>query len=95
MFIKVKEYVINASSVRDFALNDAAIRVHYNNGDAITIIFESAEKAARQHDDIYRILNGKPTNAEEEFQAKLLKYSRPVSSTAAPKFLEDLQYVEN
>lgn len=94
MFIKVKEYVINASFVRDFMLNNDAIRVHYNNGDAITIIFESSEKAARQHDDIYRILNGKPTHAEEEFQAQLLKYSHPMS-TAAPKFLEDLQYVEN
>ena len=89
MFLKIKEYVINASSVRDFALNDNTFRVHYNNGDAITIIFESAEKAARQHDDIYRILNGKPTHAEEEFQMQLLKYSHPVS-TAAPKFLEDL-----
>ena len=89
MFLKIKEYVINASSVRDFALNDNTIRVHYNNGDAITIIFESAEKAARQHDDIYRILNSKPTHAEEEFQMQLLKYSHPVS-TAAPKFLEDL-----
>ena len=89
MFLKIKEYVINASSVRDFALNNDTIRVHYNNSDAITIVFESAEKAARQHDDIYRILNGKPTHAEEEFQIQLLKYSHPVS-TAAPKFLEDL-----
>lgn len=89
MFLKIKEYVINASSVRDFALNNDTIRVHYNNGDAITIVFESAEKAARQHDDIYRILNGKPTHAEEEFQMQLLKYSHPVN-TAAPKFLEDL-----
>ena len=89
MFIKVKEYVINASSVRDFALNDATIRVHYNNGDAITIIFESAEKAARQHDDIYRILNGKPTHADEEFQMQLYKNMHPRSS-AAPSFLEDL-----
>lgn len=89
MFIKVKEYVINASSVRDFALNDTTIRVHYNNGDAITIIFESAEKAARQHDDIYRILNGKPTHADEEFQMQLYKNMHPMS-TAMPKFLEDL-----
>ena len=44
MFLKIKEYVINASSVRDFALNDNTIRVHYNNGDAITIVFESAER---------------------------------------------------
>ena len=89
MFIKVKEYVINASSVRDFALNNTAIRVHYNNGDAITIIFESAEKAARQHDDIYRILNGKPTHADEEFQMQLYKNMHPMSAVA-PKFLEDL-----
>lgn len=89
MFLKIKEYVINASSVRDFVLNNDTIRVHYNNGDAITIVFESAEKATRQHDDIYRILNGKPTHAEEEFQMQLLKYSHPVS-TAVPKFLEDL-----
>ncbi len=70
MFIKVKEYVINASAVRDFVLNNNTIRVHYNNGDAITIVFDTAEEADYEHDDIYRLLNGKSTKADEAALAR-------------------------